>query len=841
MPSDGCCCHSLSSRPWRQHAIRLWSVVMVLYLRSFFSTAAEDGPQSFEGTLTIMSSDLPDSPAPWAYDSNSENSLVYLLHQPKIFTLFELEMPSTVVHGTLNSGERVVVTGWLTSSDSIRVDTIEAALPETVVMARSVAPSAPTAMSTTAAVAAAAAADAAATVARAAAVAATFAMQVPVAALTSSSSSSTVSDGPTKPALAAALAAALTYTRIVTDVPVLFIILSICDYPAATTKQELERTVFAGPGSASLTLESYYYECSRGKASMSRSNSMVVGPIHVPCSFNGSYRFSASSCTYRDAWGWQTFAQQYLTLNASLDISRYRHRVAVLPRYFTNDAGCPWIGLGTLGPVEKGADGSYISSMAWVQGESSGDVMAFMHELGHNLYLHHANGSNGCEYCDWSSVMGGCCAVRCHNAPHNWQLGWGTPLAVLTSATLPVGVFLYFSLPSQTAADAHILWLQPDWTTSGRRDQDLPVSYYISYRIDSGRYDADIPESFLYATNVYYWNGPSQTSVLRTRHVASVFTGEEYRCTKERWVVRQLAHAVGSGRVGLCRYSEERETSCRDGLDNDCDGLVDSADPDCSSPSPPRSPPPSPPHPRPPPGDFYPGLGDAPPGYEEDSKELLPPSKPRPPHPTSPPPPPPRPSPPPSPLPPPKPKPPPPMKSPPRIGVLSRPPPLKPPPAAKHPRSPPPSSPSPPPSPPPSPQPPPPPGLPIPPRPPKSKPPPPSPAPYHPPNPDPPSPKPSASPAVKNEPPPPRPPSPNPPRRPGSPPPSPIPPSPRPPKKKSPPPPPPSPPPPLRPSPSTPPPAAGSRRRPPPPAVKISGIQTRRRRLAFQLERSELL
>ncbi|PNH02668.1 hypothetical protein TSOC_011331 [Tetrabaena socialis] len=305
-----------------------------------------------------------------------------------------------------------------------------------------------------------------------------------------------------------------------------------------------------------------------GKAAMSRSNSLVVGPITIPCGFNGSYRFSAATCAYRDAWGWQTYAQQFVANSLAVDISRFRHRVLVLPRGFTYDAGCPWMGLGTLGPVEKGADGSYISSMAWIQGESATNVMALMHELGHNHYLHHANDSYGCEYCDWSSLMGGCCAVRCHNAPHNWQLGWGAPLAVLSSATLPLNTFLYFDLPAQNAAaDANILWLQPDWMPYGSRAaaNAFPVSYYLSYRIDSGKYDTDMPDTYLYATNVYFWDGPTQTTVRRSRILASVFTDEEYRNAGERWVVRQTAHGVGGGRVGVCRYSEEVETSCGDG------------------------------------------------------------------------------------------------------------------------------------------------------------------------------------------------------------------------------------------------------------------------------------
>ena len=227
-----------------------------------------------------------------------------------------------------------------------------------------------------------------------------------------------------------------------------------------------------------------------------------------------------------------------------MDLTRYRHRVLVMPRGFMYEAGCGWTGLGTLGPVDKGPDGlQYVSSMVWIQGESSSSVMAYMHELGHNLYLHHANDSKGCEYCDYSSLMGGCCALRCFNAPNNWQLGWGQPLAVLNSATWPQHSWLYFDLPAQHTTDAHIIWIQPDWTPDGRREvstgvangvattgpASFPVSYYISYRIDSGRYDTDMPDMYLYATSIYFFDGATQTSVRRTRHVQAVFTGETFR------------------------------------------------------------------------------------------------------------------------------------------------------------------------------------------------------------------------------------------------------------------------------------------------------------------------
>lgn len=95
------------------------------------------------------------------------------------------------------------------------------------------------------------------------------------------------------------------------------------------------------------------------------------------------------------------------------------------------------------------------------------------HELGHNLYLNHAGkpvadtNSLDYHYGDWSGeaatalsskqhavsvvseslycveqlsvvctgAMGLCCDMRCFNAPHNYQLGWASPIATLYQAS----------------------------------------------------------------------------------------------------------------------------------------------------------------------------------------------------------------------------------------------------------------------------------------------------------------------------------------------------------------------------------------------------------------------
>ena len=69
-----------------------------------------------------------------------------------------------------------------------------------------------------------------------------------------------------------------------------------------------------------------------------------------------------------------------------------------------------------------------------------------MHELGHNLWLRHAN-KNGMDSGDDTAAMGACCATRCHNAAHAWQLGWVGELARVRASSLPRGQSVRYTLP----------------------------------------------------------------------------------------------------------------------------------------------------------------------------------------------------------------------------------------------------------------------------------------------------------------------------------------------------------------------------------------------------------
>lgn len=94
-----------------------------------------------------------------------------------------------------------------------------------------------------------------------------------------------------------------------------------------------------------------------------------------------AYSYRTDRCEYRDADGWHVYAQEYARSVLKVDLSRFKHRMLVMPRGWTYEAGCPWNGLGTLGPDERGPNGEFLSSQAWMTGEMTNQIMSVMHEV----------------------------------------------------------------------------------------------------------------------------------------------------------------------------------------------------------------------------------------------------------------------------------------------------------------------------------------------------------------------------------------------------------------------------------------------------------------------------
>ncbi|GAX76122.1 hypothetical protein CEUSTIGMA_g3565.t1 [Chlamydomonas eustigma] len=369
--------------------------------------------------------------------------------------------------------------------------------------------------------------------------------------------------------------------RTVTNMSVLVMVAQVCEYPAAVTSPSfIEQVMFDGPGSFASTLEGYFSECSQGKAYLNRNNSRVVGNVILPCSYNGTtITYNTDSCSYSNNDAWHEYAQYYVQTVMGIDITPYQHRVLLLPFLFTTWTGCGWAGQGTLGPDQVSATGEYLSSKVWLSGEYWNTPMTYFHELGHTNYLHHSIQA-GCQYCDLSCPMGGCCSIRCFNAPHNWQLGWGGPIATLRSQNFRSGSWITFNLPAQNTAFDNMIMVQPDWNPF-YNNGTATYTWYISYRVNSGKYDQQIPGEYTFVTNIYWWDGQYQLMPIMTNWMAGVYDGQIFTNMTDMFSVRQVSGGSLGAVVQLCRMSQVQERSCDDGLDNDCNGLIDSEDPAC--------------------------------------------------------------------------------------------------------------------------------------------------------------------------------------------------------------------------------------------------------------------
>ncbi|GIL84207.1 hypothetical protein Vretifemale_12896, partial [Volvox reticuliferus] len=412
---------------------------------------------------------------------------------------------------------------------------------------------------------------------------------------------------------------------------ILVYITSFCGFPeppVVSNPEEIMDLFFRTGDRRGRTLANYYNTCSYGQVTLLPKNVKVVGPVQIPCTgnllttryFNSGSNFSSNSCNHDNLLKWQLWLDTFAAANQRLGInpSDYHHQVMLLPKSLSlKTEGCGgFSGLATRGPssYEKTAINSWGRGLIWWSGDSVDRLEILLHEIGHTYGMAHGNIPGGCELrdqCDHTCTMGayGGQGIRCLNAAHNWQIGWGRPFLELSNESLPYG--------KPTAPIRIPLQLSAKNSSVVVTGAGMPVNQRLFLSVRMNDYPYDLPYSFAGDTPhllMHTYNGTVLSSYVATIHVGDLSVDSVWRDPDSDLVVRfdSWDKKTNAASVRICRRSSrQQEVNCKNGLDDDCDFLTDIEDPDCpkppsppippSPPSPPPLPSPPAPHPRLPP------------------------------------------------------------------------------------------------------------------------------------------------------------------------------------------------------------------------------------------------
>jgi hypothetical protein len=239
----------------------------------------------------------------------------------------------------------------------------------------------------------------------------------------------------------------------------------------------------------------------------------AFGPFAIP--------YSAASCDYSQ---WAAAADQAAAASG-VNLSLYRHRVYVLPRY--DLLACGWAGLAQVGC------GSWCR--AWIaEGESP---MVYAHELGHNVGMAHAgtdpenDGVVNSEYGDYSDPMGLSRDWHVFNAPHVDQMGWFGAYPGTIATVAASGVY-----------DLRPMSVHP-LSLGGLRALRIARPgggyLYLSFRQRTG-YDETLASAYVQGVNIHRYAG---SGYALTGFVDSLATGESFEDDASGVSVTQLARA----------------------------------------------------------------------------------------------------------------------------------------------------------------------------------------------------------------------------------------------------------------------------------------------------------
>jgi len=240
----------------------------------------------------------------------------------------------------------------------------------------------------------------------------------------------------------------------------------------------------------------------------------VFGPFEIP--------FDSTDCDY---YTW-AYAAESAATTSGVDLSLYRHRVFVLPRY--NELACSWAGIANVGC------GSYCR--AWIaEGESP---MVYAHELGHNLDMAHAgtdpenDGQMNSTYGDHSDPMGSSRRWHLFNGPHADQMGWydafpGSLVTVTASGTYHLAVL---GTDPAYATEPQILKI---------KKADSGDYYYLTYRQPRG-YDDTLSSSYTQGVNIHRYRGSGYSY---TYFITALTDAGTFSDSANQIAIRQISHS----------------------------------------------------------------------------------------------------------------------------------------------------------------------------------------------------------------------------------------------------------------------------------------------------------
>ncbi|MDQ5908472.1 MAG: hypothetical protein QG599_563 [Pseudomonadota bacterium] len=249
----------------------------------------------------------------------------------------------------------------------------------------------------------------------------------------------------------------------------------------------------------------------------------VFGPLTI--------NYDNSTCNYYD-WA---YAAEAAAQAAGVNLSLYRHRVFVLPRYSDLPA-CAWAGLANVGC------GTYCR--AWIAEGESG--MVYAHELGHNLNLAHAgtdpenDGVINSVYGDYSDPMGLSRSWHVFNASHIDQMGWYASIPGAITTIVASGAYDLAAIgnaPMVSGAPSALKIAKPD----------TGDFYYLSYRQPIS-YDSSLSSTYTGGVNIhrYQGSGYGYTSHIKTLADGAVFTDSVNTIT-----VTQMSRSSGYATVEI--------------------------------------------------------------------------------------------------------------------------------------------------------------------------------------------------------------------------------------------------------------------------------------------------